>query len=420
MKRKLISFFKRKMSPQLYYILKKFYRNVFITNKLFSYITNYKNINIGKKLIAHIVHLKNSYKGFLIYPPTVAWNSLTQRNHHLLKCFADDGFIVFYLTPDPEKDGVHDFLEIENNIFLCSKLSYPSFNILLSFKKKILLFVHWTYNKAIAKAVRYDYLIYDYVDSLKLFSDYSKSMLKDHIWLVKNAELPIATAKVLFDEIKQLNDNALYCPNGCDYSHFHSKVNNFKIPEDIKQFVEKDKTIVGYFGALAEWIDYDLIVYLAEREKDMQFILIGIDYDKSISRYTLEDHNNISYLGCKSYNDLPDYLQCFTIAFIPFRKNEITDAVSPIKMYEYLAGNKVVVTTFIEELSENKLILKSHNYKEFHSNIKKAIELSNNSDYTRNIDLFAKNNTWNKRYEFIIKNIFIIFLFLISNILSFI
>jgi hypothetical protein len=47
---------------------------------------------------------------------------------------------------------------------------------------------------------------------------------------------------------------------------------------------------------------------------------------------------NVHFLGLKPQSHLPAYVQRFDVGLIPFKVNETTHAVSPLKAYEYLAS----------------------------------------------------------------------------------
>jgi glycosyltransferase involved in cell wall biosynthesis len=64
----------------------------------------------------------------------------------------------------------------------------------------------------------------------------------------------------------------------------------------------------------------------------------------------LKDLPNVRLLGHKAYSELPAYLNCFNVAVIPFKNNELTRGVNPVKLYEYLAAGKPVVSSDLPEV----------------------------------------------------------------------
>ena len=70
-----------------------------------------------------------------------------------------------------------------------------------------------------------------------------------------------------------------------------------------KQYIDwldSEKIHVGYYGALASWIDYDLLKRLTQ-EQDIQLILIGIEHDRSLGESNLLNLDNVRYFGKKDY-----------------------------------------------------------------------------------------------------------------------
>ena len=112
----------------------------------------------------------------------------------------------------------------------------------------------------------------------------------------------------------------------------------------------------------------------------------------------LKEYKNIHILGKKNYKDVPNYLYYSDVALIPFEVNELTDSVSPIKLYEYMSlGLNVVSTNFKEIEDINSPAYVAKNYDEFCNYIRQAIE---NKDKNREENIkFAKENTWGRRFE---------------------
>jgi glycosyltransferase involved in cell wall biosynthesis len=114
---------------------------------------------------------------------------------------------------------------------------------------------------------------------------------------------------------------------------------------------------------------------------------------------------NLSYLRAKDYHDLPRYLNHFDATIIPFKINKITRATSPLKLFEYMAGGKPIVITDMDECKSYKSVLVSRNKREFLKNLDKAIKLKNNKKYMDLLTKEAKENTWSKRVEEIIREL---------------
>ena len=88
---------------------------------------------------------------------------------------------------------------------------------------------------------------------------------------------------------------------------------------------------------------------MAKKRADWHFVLIG-DADSSIDLSRYRAMPNMHFLGRKPYSDLPAYCQHFDVGLIPFKVNELTYAVNPIKLREYLSAGLPVVSTPMPEV----------------------------------------------------------------------
>ena len=212
-----------------------------------------------------------------------------------------------------------------------------------------------------------------------------------------NPDIITCTARVLVDEMLQRfpSDKVYYLPNAAEYEHFHIKKEVADLPEDIKHIVNKNKPIIGYFGALAKWIDYNLINLLAEKRPDAEIILIGWDFDGS--QKLLKERANLHVLGARPYAILPKYAIWFDIAIIPFSDVDISSTTSPIKLYEYMALGKPIVTTDVFECKRYRSVMAAQDHKEFLLLVDRAFKLKDDEDYLKLLDDEAKRNTWEAR-----------------------
>ena len=137
---------------------------------------------------------------------------------------------------------------------------------------------------------------------------------------------------------------------------------------------------------------------LAEEFKDdYEIVLIGIDYDQSLGKSGILNLDNVHYLGTVNYNELPTYSKFFNVSIIPFMVNEITEATSPVKLFEYMALGKPIVTTALPECRKYESPLVSDSHEDFINNIKKAAELENSKEYIELLRKEGNQNTWRQK-----------------------
>lgn len=370
--------------------------------KLYLFYINIFNFFIIKKREKDLVkNLDNKNiqgtKGLIIYLSAIDWKIETfQRPQQIFLCMSELNYLIFFMTPN-KKDNIKGFQDINENLIL-TNIPISVFNVIKKLYgfQKILVYISLPVNVTHLKYLKLrNYLVlYDILDELEIVSRYDQEIQKQHDWLLKNADIVITTADNLYKKAKLIREDTTLCPNGCDYDHFSKTKNITIIPDDLIEVIKNENIIVGYHGALAEWIDYQLIEYIAKNLNDCEIILIGPDYDGSINKSNIIEIKNIHWLGPKPYQDLPKYLKWFDIAILPFKINKITMSTSPIKLFENMAAGIPIVSVDLPEPKKYKSVLIAKNYEEYVELIIKAKNLKNNKKYLELLDKEAKENSW--------------------------
>ncbi len=162
------------------------------------------------------------------------------------------------------------------------------------------------------------------------------------------------------------------------------------------------KPLVGYVGVIYDWFDMNILEYCAEKKDDFNFVIIGPSSSKAIEEEMKEftkKYKNIFWLGEKSYQDVPEYIQQFDVCIVPFKINELIKNVDPIKVYEYLAMGKPVVSTYWKELEKfSYFIALGLNYEDFLKKIEDEYN-KNSEGKIKERRKFAEENSWQKRAE---------------------
>jgi len=332
-------------------------------------------------------------RGIVIYPPFIDWSWMRQRPHQLMTQFAKAGYLSLFCSPRARSDSFRGFMRIAERLYLCDTLE-PLYNL-----PNAILLVGWTGHEETVARFRDPLVIYDYLDNLGVSSEGGvpdRHKLELHHKLVTKSAVVLATARQLFDEVKPLRPDALYCPNGADYEHFHLTAPS-QVPSDIADLVAAGRPIVGYYGALARWFDYKLVAHAADARKDCEFLLIGPDFDGTLSASKITRLPNVHWLGEKKYEDLPVYLNHFSVATIPFLLNDITEATSPVKLFEYMAGGKPIVATDMPECRKYPGVLVARDPAEYVAMLDDAMERSTLESYRQLLDREALGNTWKTR-----------------------
>ena len=155
------------------------------------------------------------------------------------------------------------------------------------------------------------------------------------------------------------------------------------------------KPIVCYYGALAKWFDYELVKKIAETGK-YSVVLFGIKYDESFDQ-NLSGEENIYFMGPRDYKVLKYYAAKADVLTIPFLINDITRSTSPVKIFEYMALHKPIVTTDMNECRKYESVLIGHDHEEFIALLDKAMSLREDQDYIALLDKEARENDWSMK-----------------------
>ncbi len=161
----------------------------------------------------------------------------------------------------------------------------------------------------------------------------------------RRAKTVFVTSETLTPHKLTLNPNTHYAPHGVDVDHFaQAQSKDLSAPEDIAHL---PKPLIGYFGLVNRWIDTDMIADIARRRPDWHFVFVG---RVGFPEEELPQLPNLHFLGKKPYDRLPEYGAQFAATVIPYRMSHHVQHINPLKLREYLAMGKPVVSVSIPEI----------------------------------------------------------------------
>jgi len=133
--------------------------------------------------------------------------------------------------------------------------------------------------------------------------------------------------------------------NGIDLAFFSKEVNHQK-PALLSRLTGK---VVLYIGAIESWVDIEAVAVAASFAPELNFVLVGpVREDISI----LERQKNIHMAGIHPFQDIPAWIAHADVCILPFRDNEITRNSDPLKLLQYLAIGKPVVSLYFEGVND--------------------------------------------------------------------
>lgn len=226
-------------------------------------------------------------------------------------------------------------------------------------------------------------VIYDCMDA---HSDFGSSLLSSIFYeknLIQSVDKMVATSTYIYEELKSHPISLSLIRNACSADKFPFISN----PQKTR--------VIGYFGAIAEWFDCDLVLDVARLLPEMTFELIG---DYHLSKFSkVELPPNIKLLGEKHFSELPKYAENWDAGIIPFKITPLIKATNPVKLYEYCALGLPTVSTPIPEVIEARIDAAiATTATEFAQKLISAIaEDSDEKHLLRR--KFAEANTWENR-----------------------
>ena len=189
-------------------------------------------------------------------------------------------------------------------------------------------------------------VVYYCVDEYSQFTGANRTAALDmERRLMEKADLVVVSASRLYETKHTVNPNTVLITHGVDVDHFRKAcLAETPIPEDA---VTLPGPVIGFYGLLEDWVDLDVIRYMATARPGWSFLMIG-EVKTDIS--ALRKLSNVHFPGRRPYASLPGYCRKFDIAVLPFIVNELTLAANPLKVREYLAAGLPVVATPLPEV----------------------------------------------------------------------
>jgi len=165
--------------------------------------------------------------------------------------------------------------------------------------------------------------------------------------MTRKADLVFVASVTLLEPKRRLNRETHVSPHGVDVDHFsRARDESTPVPGDIARLAHP---IVGFFGLIERWIDLDLIDFLSEQRPHWTFLLIG---RIAVSADDWKRRPNVHFLGKRSYAELPSYGKQFDAAIIPYRLTQQVLHANPLKLREYLAMGKPIVSVRTPEIEK--------------------------------------------------------------------
>ena len=339
--------------------------------------------------------------------PIIEWDFRFQRPQQLLSRFAAAGHRVFYVSQRFRQKGApFETVRKIENVYEVT-LFAPGMNVyrsspsaaavdLLFFSLDALrrdagigaaaAIVQLPFWWPLLQRARREFswpVIYDCMDLHTGFSTNAAGMIENEEELLRHADLVAVSSSVLEARARERNANVQMIRNACDYDHFAEA-----------PAIRHPRPVVGYYGAISDWFDGDLVEALARRRPDWDFVLVGSTYGADVR--SLSRLPNVRCIGERPYSEIPGWLGSFDVTIIPFRRTPLTEATNPVKAYEIFAAGKPLVAVDLPELRGfDSLVRFASDAEGFEREIRAA--LAEGPEAAERRRAFARRHTWEER-----------------------
>jgi GT2 family glycosyltransferase/glycosyltransferase involved in cell wall biosynthesis len=344
----------------------------------------------------------------------IDWHFRTQRPQHLARALAGRGHRVFYVSNnfvDSAQPGFRaDPLDASGRLFQVhlNLAGAPPIYFGLpdpaqadAIQASLAELVRWSGTQSATSLVHHPYwspfarmvpnarVVYDCMDHHAGFENNAPAVIGAEHDLLADSDLVVVTSSWLEQEVAPRARATALVRNAGDASFFA------EVPDEVFRDPGGRK-VIGYFGAIAEWFDVELVRKIALAHPDKLVLLIGSDTIGAAA--SLEGVRNVRFAGEVPYARLPYWLHGFDVALLPFRVIDLTLATNPVKVYEYLAAGKPVVAVDVPEMSQfDGLVRVARDHADFVAAVTAALDAPASAEDAAARRLFAEGQTWAHR-----------------------
>ncbi|HET6372974.1 MAG TPA: glycosyltransferase [Candidatus Polarisedimenticolia bacterium] len=232
------------------------------------------------------------------------------------------------------------------------------------------------------RLTRYDLSCY-YIDDEFTFSSVEKPVSDEETTILRSVDQVFIASPQMLRKKGSLNRNTAWSPNGVAYAEFATPCPE---PTDIASI---RRPRLGYSGYIKKQVDWSLLLSLATRHPDWQFVFVGKqsghpEIAETLTRLSKLD--NVHFLGSKSIAEMAKYPQHFDVCLMPYCVDDYTKYIDPLKLHEYLASGQPVVGSNIPALDKFRgVVAVATSVDEWSSAISKALEASERTPERRKV-----------------------------------
>ena len=213
--------------------------------------------------------------------------------------------------------------------------------------------------------------------------------------LLAAADLTIVTAPRLLELKGPFAKKIAWVPNGVDYRAFQ-QAGALPLPSTAGP-------ILGYSGHTSNRLDLLLLHALAVARPAWQFVFAGSVSDAGCvdELAALRALPNVHFLGLLPVEQVPQFTAACDVGLIPYRVNDETRAISSLKLYEFLAAGKPIVSARVPAAEEHAgvIFIVDSSVEAWIAGIEAALASSGDASAAAARQRVAAANTWEERVE---------------------
>jgi glycosyltransferase involved in cell wall biosynthesis len=215
--------------------------------------------------------------------------------------------------------------------------------------------------------------------------------------LLRRVDVVFANSRLTFENKRLLHSNVHRIPSGADVEHFAQALDP-ALPLH-SAIAEIPNPVAGFLGNITDRFDVSLLVEVVHRLPDWQFVFVGQVYPQSVDISPLLRLPNTHFLGRYPFIETPALVKGMDVCLLPNVEDERGRYRSPLKLYEYLAAGKPVVSSQQPEAREfGEVIYLAATPADFARQITRALAEDNSERRQRRLAI-AGQHSWDLRVD---------------------
>lgn len=212
--------------------------------------------------------------------------------------------------------------------------------------------------------------------------------------LTREADVLFVASPILVEQKRALNPETHFSPHGVDLELFGQAMQpSTPVAEGARHL---KRPVIGYFGVIGGWTDLDLLEFIATSRPHWTLLLVG---HPQADPGRLPQLPNVVMPGPQPYRMLPQWAKAFDVALIPYRLTQQVLHANPLKLREYLATGKPVVSTWTPEVERFSHVVEiARTREDYLTAIERALESDTPEKQQARLDA-VRPLSWDARVE---------------------